>query len=204
MLYIFQRNLLYFPSPEYDHSFDTFELRNQQEVLKVTKLNPGQSQAILYFGGNAEPVIFNAEPFLKNFSDYTIYLHDSISLIGRSLGSGVATYLASNREVSHLALVTPYDSIKNVAQARFPIFPINLLIKDKYDSAQRAAKVSARVLIVMAELDLIIPNSHSIKLSQAFSEDQVSTLNIQGSDHNNVSFDSEYFPALVRFFSMQP
>jgi len=73
-LYAYQRKMLYIPSPEYAHEFDSLELQNEQEVLKVVILNPGQSRAIIYFGGNAEAVIFNAEPLLKNFPDYTVYL----------------------------------------------------------------------------------------------------------------------------------
>jgi len=234
-LYAYQRKLLYFPSPEYAHEFDSLELQNEQEVLKVAVLNPGQSRAIIYFGGNAEAVIFNAEPFLENFPEHTIYLvnyrgyggstgsptelglysdslalydrvstsYESISLMGRSLGSGVATFLASQREVAHLALITPYDSIKNVAQARIPIYPAGLLLKDRYDSAEKANRVAARVLIVMAELDSVIPNSHSIKLSEAFQEEQVSIINIKGADHNNISLDLEYYSSLKRFFGSQ-
>ena len=234
-LYAYQRKLLYFPSPEYAHEFDSLELHNEQEVLKVAVLNPGQSRAIIYFGGNAESVIFKAEPFLENFPDHTIYLvnyrgyggstgtptelglysdslalydrvstsYESISLMGRSLGSGVATFLASQREVAHLALITPYDSIKNVAQARIPIYPAGLLIKDRYESAEKAKRVTARVLIVMAELDSVIPNSHSIKLSEAFQEEQVSIINIKGADHNNISLDLEYYSSLKRFFGSQ-
>lgn len=230
-LYAYQRKMLYVPSPEYAHEFDSLELQNEQEALKIAILNPGQSRAIIYFGGNAEAVIFNAEPFLKNFQEYTVYLanyrgyggstgspteqglysdslalydrvranHNSVSLIGRSLGSGVATFLASQREVSHLALITPYDSIKNVAQAHVPIYPVGLLIKDRYDSVKKATKVSAPVLIVMAELDSIIPNSHSIKLSEAFRQEQVSIVNIKGADHNNVSLDLDYYSNLKRF-----
>jgi len=116
------------------------------------------------------------------------------------LGSGVATFLASQREVSHLALITPYDSIRSVAQAHVPIYPVGLLIKDSYDSVEKATRVSAPVLIVMAELDSVIPSSHSITLSEAFKEEQVSTINIKGADHNNVSLDLEYYSGLRRFF----
>jgi len=231
-LYAYQRKMLYVPSPEYAHEFESLELHNEQEVLKVVVLNPSQSQAIIYFGGNAEAVIFNAEPFLKNFPNHTVYLvnyrgyggstgsptelglysdslalydrvrtnHESLSLMGRSLGSGVATFLASEREVSHLALITPYDSIKNVAQAHVPIYPVGLLVKDRYDSVEKATRVSTPVLIVMAELDSVIPNSHSIALSEAFKKEQVSIIIIKGADHNNISLDLEYYPRLKHFF----
>jgi len=231
-LYVLQRKMLYAPSPEYSHQFDGLELHNEQEVLKIIVLNPGQPQAMIYFGGNAEAVIFNAELFLENFPDYTIYLanyrgyggstgspteqglysdalalydqihtsHNAISLMGRSLGSGVATYLASEREASHLALITPYDSIRNVAQTHYPFYPVGLMIKDEFDSVEKAASVSAPVLIMMAEHDSIIPNSHSIKLSEAFQEEQVSITNIKDAGHNNLSLDAQYYSTLKRFF----
>ena len=43
--------------------------------------------------------------------------------MGRSLGSGIATYIAANRPVSHLILITPYDSILNIVKAKLPFIP---------------------------------------------------------------------------------
>jgi len=232
LLYVFQRSLLYHPTPEYKHDFQTLDFTNQEHVLKVNVLNPNKQRAIIYFGGNAEPVIFNAEPFTQNFSNHTIYLvnyrgyggstgtpteeglssdalaiydqlsakHTSLSVIGRSLGSGVASYLASRRPIELLVLITPYDSIKNVAQAHFRIYPMRLLLKDHYDSIGRVENISAKVLIIIAELDRVIPNSHSIALYKAFAKDQVSTVYIKGADHNNLSLDADYFTSIKRFF----
>ncbi len=50
--------------------------------------------------------------------------HQEIAVIGRSLGSGVATYLASERVVTKMALVTPFDSIEHLAADHYPIFPV--------------------------------------------------------------------------------
>jgi Hydrolases of the alpha/beta superfamily len=232
LLYFFQRNLLYFPSPEYQHDLATLEVINDDQTLKIAVMNPGQARAIIYFGGNAEPVVFNEVPFAEHFPSHTVYLvsyrgyggssgeptelglfsdalaiydfvqseHESVSAVGRSLGSGVAIYLASERAIDALGLVTPYDSIVSVARKRFPFYPVSLLLLDKYDSAMRVPKVSAKVLIVMAELDKIIPNWHSVKLQDAFPTEQVRVLKIAGADHNNVSANADYFPALKAFF----
>ena len=66
--------------------------------------------------------------------------------MGRSLGTGIATALASQRTVAGLVLVTPYDSIANVASDRYPWLPVHLLIKDSYDSATGIRQVEAPVL----------------------------------------------------------
>jgi len=66
--------------------------------------------------------------------DEILGLHTSISLMGRSLGSGVAVYLASKRDIDKLFLLTPYDSLAEVAQTHYPYFPVKYLIKDPFES----------------------------------------------------------------------
>jgi pimeloyl-ACP methyl ester carboxylesterase len=64
--------------------------------------------------------------------------HQSISAYGRSLGSGVAVYLAARRPLEKLILLTPYDSVAAVAQKIYPMFPVRYLIKDRFDSSTTA------------------------------------------------------------------
>ncbi len=74
--------------------------------------------------------------------------HDSVSLMGRSLGSGIATYVAANRQVDKLILVTPFDSIENVAKDIYWMFPVSLLIKDKFRSSERVKDITAPNLYI--------------------------------------------------------
>ena len=76
--------------------------------------------------------------------------HPQITVIGRSLGSGVAVHLASVRPVQRLVLVTPFNSIAELAQQRFPLFPVQWLMLDKYDSWRYAPKVTAPTTLVIA------------------------------------------------------
>ena len=160
VMYLMQRKLIYYPTGKIPHSFPQLKMINQNETLEVIVLNEGKNEALLYFGGNAEAVIYNAEDFLTAFTQHTVYLlnyrgygestgyptekgifsdalllfdkvqekHQKISVIGRSLGSGVAVYLASKRPLNKLALITPYDSIKSLGQSKFIIFPVFLLL----------------------------------------------------------------------------
>ncbi len=64
--------------------------------------------------------------------------YKSISIIGRSLGAGIATNLASTRPTEKLILITPFSSVEDIAGSQFPIFPVSLLLKDKDQSVQRA------------------------------------------------------------------
>jgi len=233
LLYIFQRNLLYFPAPKEDYPYEKMLLKYDGEVLNTIVLNKGQKRAIIYFGGNGESVVYSSEEFMRNFPNHTLYLvdyagygwssgtptqerlfknalflydhvtqkHQTISLIGRSLGSGVASYLASKREVEKLALVTPFDSLKNVAQMMYPIYPIGLILKDHYNSVEylKHRKVNS-MLIVMAEKDELIPNPHSYALANTLPKDEVAVEVIEGAGHNSISNYAEYDEILSRFF----
>ncbi|MGH8129518.1 MAG: alpha/beta hydrolase, partial [Steroidobacteraceae bacterium] len=87
------------------------------------------------------------------FYDHLRPRHPEISVIGRSLGAGVAVQLASVREVDRLVLVTPFDSLVNVARAHFSYIPVGLLLRDRYDSASRVRAIEAKTLIVIAGSD---------------------------------------------------
>ena len=95
-------------------------------------------------------------------------LHPSISLMGRSLGSGVAVYLASKRDIEQLFLLTPYDSIAELAQTHYPYLPARYLARDRFDSITYAKNIKAPVLIIAAELDRVVPYKHAEKLRDQF------------------------------------
>ena len=55
-----------------------------------------------------------------------------IVIWGRSLGSGPATYVASQREADALLLETPFESAVAVAGDRYAFLPVDLLMSDQY------------------------------------------------------------------------
>ena len=79
---------------------------------------------------------------------------------GRSLGSGPATYTASQRLTDALLLETPFDSALAVAEDRYPIFPVGLLMQDKYPVDQWIAKVTAPVFVAHGTADGTIAEYH--------------------------------------------
>lgn len=129
--------------------------------------------------------------------------YESVSIIGRSLGSGVATYVASERAVKKLVLVTPFDSIQSVAQMRFPLYPMSILLKDKYNSSGRASKIDSDVLIIVAENDQVIGRSHTENLMKSFINSSPSVEIIEGSGHNDISQYSKYYRTIRNFFKAE-
>ncbi len=94
--------------------------------------------------------------------------HSKIVVVGRSLGSGVAAYLASLRTVERLVLVTPFDSVEAVAAEQFRFFPVRWLLRDRYESSKYVQSVSAPTLIVVAARDEVIPLARTQALYAQF------------------------------------
>jgi len=231
LLYVFQRDLLYYPPEEVAHDFAVEKISSDDETINLIVINPGQPRAIIYLGGNAESPAHSASAFESVFPGYTQYFvnyrgyggstgqpseqalfsdainiydvlserHDGISVIGRSLGSGIATYLAANREIDKLVLVTPFDSIEALAQARYSLYPVSLLLKDKYRSIDWVKKIDSPTLVLLAELDFVVPAEHSQRLIEHFLEQLITVKTFQGLSHNNISLLPDYFLELRKF-----
>ena len=125
--------------------------------------------------------------------------HKSISAYGRSLGSGIAVYLAAERTLEKLILLTPYDSVVAVARRNYPMFPVRLLLKDHFDSAARAADVDEPVLITAAELDREIRLPHTLALKRRFLHAPLTYRVIAGAAHNNIIDFPDYREAVRDF-----
>ena len=118
--------------------------------------------------------------------------HPNVVLIGRSLGSGIAVHLASLRPVARLVLVTPYDSLVEMAAKQFPYLPIRWILLDKYESWKYAAQVTAPTLIVAAERDKVIPRTSTEALYARFHTGVAALRVVAGASHNTISESPEY------------
>ncbi len=77
--------------------------------------------------------------------------------VGVSLGSGVAAAVVAEREVAGAVLVTPFDSIRALARARYWWAPVGLLLRHPFDSAARLADVDRPIAVISAARDTLIP-----------------------------------------------
>ena len=149
-----------------------------------------------YGGSSGTPSELALQADAKVLFDKLRLEHDNITVLGRSLGSGVATYLASVRPVSRLVLITPYNSILELAQQKFPMFPVAWLLRDKYESWKYAKQVTAPTLLIAAEHDEIIPFESTTKLLKTFDQTRSKLLVIKGAGHNTISLRNDYVQAL--------
>jgi fermentation-respiration switch protein FrsA (DUF1100 family) len=122
-----------------------------------------------------------------------------ISVVGRSLGSGVAVYVEANRKIKKMVLTTPYDSIENVAKNQFWMFPISILLQDKFASDTRAAAISIPTLVILADADEVIPRANSEALIAAFRKVMPTTRIISNSSHNSILTSDRYWQDVREF-----
>jgi fermentation-respiration switch protein FrsA (DUF1100 family) len=120
--------------------------------------------------------------------------------MGRSLGSGVATYLASQRQLAGVVLVAPFDSITAVGQRHYPYVPVRLLIGTLYDSLSRAPKIHAPLLMITGGRDQVIPAAHSERLYEAWAGPK-RAVQIPNAGHNDLQDFEAYWQAIRAFLA---
>jgi pimeloyl-ACP methyl ester carboxylesterase len=122
--------------------------------------------------------------------------HPEVVVIGRSLGSGLAVHVAAVRPASRLVLVTPYDSLMEIAATRFPFVPVRWLLLDRFESWRYAPQVTAPTVLVAAEHDEVIPRASTDKLLSRFKAGVASLKIVPDAGHNSISERTQYGPWL--------
>jgi fermentation-respiration switch protein FrsA (DUF1100 family) len=154
-----------------------------------------------YSGSTGEPSEDAISQDALSIHDWVATRHKHIAVIGRSLGSGVAAILAASRPIERLVLVTPFDSLTNVAADRFPWLPVRWLLTDQYDSVHRIAQVHAPILVLIAGDDGIIGRARTDALIAAIPASMRHTELIRGAGHNDIQLFSAYQESLRRFLA---
>ena len=85
--------------------------------------------------------------------------------MGRSLGSGPATYLASKYNICLLVLISPFTSVKDVVRDSFGYFG-SIMMKDQFNNLKRIKRVKSQVLIIHGNNDETIKPQHSKTLQE--------------------------------------
>jgi uncharacterized protein len=119
------------------------------------------------------------------------YTADSLIIYGRSLGTGVASYIADHHICRRLILETPYCSMPQLAAAHFPIYPAEQMMKFKLPVYQYLQNITVPVTIFHGTNDEVIPYRHSFRL-QKYLKAGDEYITIEKGRHNNLN-DFELF-----------
>jgi len=117
---------------------------------------------------------------------------------GRSLGSGAAVSLAAQRKISSVVLVTPYDSLVEVAKHHYPYLPVRLMLRHPFDSVDRAPKLAMPLLCIAASRDEVIPMERARRLFDAWGGPK-QWVELPGADHNGTDGMPAFWQAITAF-----
>jgi uncharacterized protein len=235
-------SLIFHPAP------NDAQLRRQYEPLRVDIASHGATvegwwvenpaavhdSVILYFGGNAEDVLYMAGTISRfdarrmlvvNYRGYgestgkpgqralyddglAVYEYalksgvraDQIVVMGRSLGSGVASMVAGSKPVRAAILITPYDSLAAVAAEHFPKVAVSLLLRHPFPSTDWARKAHAPALMLAAEHDTIIPSDRARRLAEAWAGEARFQV-LPNTGHNDIQLSPDFYRSINDFLA---
>lgn len=110
---------------------------------------------------------------------------DSIVIYGKSLGTCIATQLASTKNCKRLILETPYYSITSVARRYLFMYPVDWLFRYKLTEGEFLKRVEVPVTLFHGTDDGIIPYSNASRLKE-FMKNKDEFVSIEGGSHNDL------------------
>ncbi len=240
ILYVFQTNLIFYPSklPEehvyhFEVPFEEMDFYPTDEV-RINAIffegNP-DGDVVFYSHGNAgnldgwgliadqftslglNVMIYDYRSYGKstgNISesglyDDALYLYDFLAarygeerivIYGRSIGTGIASKVASLREPKMLILESPYYSLPDLVGAIIPIVP-RMLVRYRLPLHVYLREVACQVIIIHGDADEVIPVSQSVRLKSLLKQgDEVYF--IQGGHHNDLDMFKSFHEVLKK------
>lgn len=119
------------------------------------------------------------------------YREDKILVYGRSLGSGMATYVASKNNPTALVLEAPYYSFKDLAHHYYPWLPHSLLLRYTLRTDKFIPNVQCPIYIFHGTDDKVVYHGSTEKLARLLKKtDRV--FSIEGGTHNDLELWEEY------------
>ena len=127
---------------------------------------------------------------------------NKIVIMGYSIGTGIASYCASEKDASGLILVAPYDKALSLYNDVIDSFhgPVEYLAKYSFNSAKYAESVQEPTLIITSKDDEVINYSHSLDLAGHFSGIQ-DVVVLEGVNHNGYYSKSEVLEKIKEFLN---
>ena len=88
----------------------------------------------------------------------------NIIIYGESLGTAIAIEVAQNKNFGGIILESPFTSMVSLGKKKYPFLPVNLLLKDKYQSAVKIKNIKSPILIMHGKVDNVVPFSMGKKI----------------------------------------
>lgn len=150
------------------------------DVLVMDYRTYGKSTGTL-----SEEAFYHDAQFCYNYLKEK-YSESEITIYGRSLGTGITTYIASKNHPKQVILETPYYSMVDVAKSRFPIVPVKQLMRYELPSHKYIKQVKCPITMLHGTDDKVIPLESAEKLYRSLSNNKITLAVIDGGSHNDL------------------
>ena len=124
-------------------------------------------------------------------------IENKIILYGESLGTAVAIEIAQNKNFAGLVLESPFTSMSAAGKEKYPFLPINILLKDKYESHKKIKNIKIPILIMHGKVDNIVPFYMGKKMFDLANSPKYSYFSDY--DDHMMNFDKNLLIALKEF-----
>lgn len=121
-------------------------------------------------------------------------------LVGYSIGTGIASYAASNSQPDALILLSPYNNGRDLFNSYFPVFygPLQHLIRYPLTSDTYVRTVSCPALVIVSNQDTIVSYSLSRRLIQSFPK-PVKEIHFDTLQHGDIAMNNEVWKTIMHF-----
>jgi|SaaInlV_150m_DNA_6_1039752.scaffolds.fasta_scaffold45516_1 uncharacterized protein len=120
-----------------------------------------------------------------------LYPAEHITIYGRSIGSGLASFLASKVLAKQILLETPFSSIQDMFYAYYPFLPPVFLFRFNFPNAEHLEKCELPLHIIVSGKDRVTPPKSSARL-QSILKDGDSYTVVNEAKHNNLKEFEEF------------
>jgi pimeloyl-ACP methyl ester carboxylesterase len=156
--------------------------------------------------GKSTGKIITPELFLEESLLWYNYLknkEENITIVGKSLGTGLATYVASKNTVEKLILITPYDSLHKVGKDKMPLLPVNFLMKYKVPAIKWIKDINCPIRIIHGTHDsTILPIRAENYYNECNNQNKdVKILWLKGAEHDNLHSYPEFFKEIENYLN---
>jgi len=126
-------------------------------------------------------------------------VEENIIIYGESLGTGVASEIAQNKNFAGVILESPFTSMIDAGASKYPIFPIRFLLKDKYESDKKIKNIKSPILIMHGKEDKIVPFRMGEKMFKLANEPKYSYFSKY--DDHMMDFNNELVNSIKSFIA---
>ena len=175
-------------------------LTHIKSTLSVNVIAPEFAGYGIYSGYPTEGQLFNDAVNVFDYMVQEMKINpNNIIIFGRSLGTSIATHLASKRRGAALILISPFLSIRHMIRDILGRF-ISFAIRDRFKSGEYIKLVESPILIIHGQIDSIIKYYHATELYNRTTS-PCELILPENMEHNEFDFYHEFSEPLQDFIN---